>query len=63
MTAPNFDIEHLRTRIGGEEAAAEVLSAVLVARLNAMLDRKGPGGNEPHILPLFRPHPIPPTAC
>lgn len=60
-----IDLDHLREWIGREETASEVLTAALVARFNATLDREGPtqdGADAPLLVHLCLCQPAVPTA-
>lgn len=60
-----IDIDHLRTWIGREESAAEILTPDLVLRFNAMLDREGdtsPGAPAPAMIHYCLCQPAAPTA-
>ncbi|OXT01438.1 protein dehydratase [Notoacmeibacter marinus] len=60
-----IDLDHLRGWIGREETASEVLTAALVARFNATLDREGPtqdGADAPLLIHLCLCQPAVPTS-
>lgn len=60
-----LDIEHLRSWIGREESADEILTPDLVRRFNAMLDREGdtsPGAPAPIMIHYCLCQPAAPTA-